>query len=70
MSTKAMTMRLSDEKAKELETVARADDVPISEAVRTAIDEHIERRRADKEFQGRLKKILTEDREVFERLGA
>lgn len=67
-TTKAMTLRLPDDKARELETVARADDVPVSEAVRVAIDEHIERRRKDKTFQARMKKILEEDREVFERL--
>jgi len=68
MSTKAMSLRLPEDKAAELAAVARADDVPVSEVVREAIDNHIEARRADKEFQKRLKKRLAEDREVLERL--
>lgn len=67
-ATKAMTLRLEEAKARELEAVARADEMPVSDAVRTAIEEHIERRRADKAFRARIKKILSEDREVFERL--
>jgi predicted DNA-binding protein len=68
MATKAMSLRLSDEKAAELAAVARTDDVPVSEAVREAIDKHIASRRADKDFQRRLKRRLEEDREVLERL--
>lgn len=69
MPTKAMTLRLAEEKAQELEAVARADEMPVSDAVRAAIEGHIERRRSDKVFQDRLQRILDEDREVFERLG-
>ncbi len=68
MATKAMSLRLSEDKAAELEAVARADEMPVSEAVREAIDKHIAERRADKEFQKRLKRRLEEDREVLERL--
>jgi len=66
--TKSFTMRLPEEKAVELEAVARADNMPVSEAVRSAIDAHIETRRQDTEFQARLKRRLQEDREVLERL--
>ena len=68
MSTKAMSLRLPEDKAAELAAVARTDDMPISEAVRVAIDNHIAARRADKGFQERLKKRIEEDREVLERL--
>lgn len=68
MATKAMSLRLSEEKAAELAAIARTDDVPISEALREAIDSHIAARRADKDFQKRLKKRLEQDREVLERL--
>lgn len=68
MSTKAMSLRLPEDKAAELAAVARADKMAISEAVRVAIDNHIAARRADKDFQKRLKKRLEEDREVLERL--
>lgn len=68
MPRKAMSLRLSDEMAAELAAVARAEDVPISEVVREAIERHIAVRRADKDFKARLKKRLEEDREVLERL--
>ena len=68
MRRKAMSLRLPEEQAASLAAVARADDVPISEAVRAAIARHIEKRRADPQFQKLLKKQLEEDREVLERL--
>ncbi|HEY1853223.1 MAG TPA: ribbon-helix-helix protein, CopG family [Solirubrobacterales bacterium] len=68
MPTKAMSLRLPAEQAAELEAVARADEMPVSEAVREAIDAYIAARRADKDFQKRLKQRLDEDREVLERL--
>ena len=68
MPTKAMSLRLPEDKAAELAAIARTDEMPISEAVRVAIDNHIASRRADKDFQKRLKKRLEEDREVLERL--
>lgn len=66
--TKAMTLRLPAKQAKELETVAKIDDVPVSEAVRTAIESHIEARRQDDEFRERLRRTLEEQRDVLERL--
>lgn len=68
MSTKVTSLRLPDYMAAELAAVARTDDMPVSEAVREAIEKHIAERRADKNFQDRLKKRLKEDREVLERL--
>lgn len=68
MATKAMSLRLPADQAAELEAVARADEMPVSEAVREAIESHISARRADKDFQKRLKRRLEEDREVLERL--
>ena len=63
-----MSLRLPRETAADLEAVARTDGVPVSEAVREAINDHIASRRADKDFQARLKQRLDEDREVLERL--
>lgn len=68
MSTKVTSLRLPDYMAAELAAVARTDDMPVSEAVREAIEKHIAERRADKDFQDRLKRRLKEDREVLERL--
>lgn len=66
--TKAFTMRIPEEKAAELEAVARADGVPVSEAVREAIDRHIDARRKDKDFQARLTKLIDDNQRVLDRL--
>lgn len=68
MANRAMSLRLPEPMAAELAAVARTDGMPISEAVREAIEKHIAERRADKEFQRRLKQRLQEDQEVLRRL--
>ncbi|MDQ2743643.1 MAG: ribbon-helix-helix protein, CopG family [Chloroflexota bacterium] len=68
MDRKAMTLRLSQEQAETLEAVAQADGVPVAEAVRVAIDEHIERRREDKTFQDRLRASLQRNQRILEKL--
>jgi hypothetical protein len=65
---KAMTLRLPADKARELDAVAEADGVSVSEAVRSAIDEHIEARRNDKDFRDRLRRSIEENQEILERL--
>jgi len=65
---KTMTLRLSDEQAGDLEAMARVDGVPVSEAVRVAIDERIKARRSDREFQARLRKLIAENQRALERL--
>ena len=52
---KAMTIRLSADQADELETVATVDNQPVSEVVRAAIAEHIEKRKKNQDFQDSLK---------------
>jgi len=66
--TKAMTLRLPAKQARELETVAQIDQVPVAEAVRSAIEAHIEARRRDEEFRARLRRTLEEQRDILERL--
>lgn len=65
---KTMTLRLSDELAADLEAMARVDDVPVSEAIRVAIDERIKGRRDDKQFQARLRRLMAENQRALERL--
>lgn len=67
---KSMTLRLDDETAAMLELVARADDQTITEAVRTAIDAHIEERRQDKGFKERLRRRHEEEKALYERLAS
>lgn len=68
MAVKAMSLRLPEEKAAELAAIARTDDMPVSEVVREAIDNHIATKRADRNFQKRLKQRLEEDQQVLKRL--
>lgn len=63
-----MSLRLPEDMAAELAAIARTDGVPISEAVREAIEQHIAARRASKDFQERLRKRLEKDRKELERL--
>jgi hypothetical protein len=65
---KTMTLRLDDERAAMLELVARADDTSLTEAVRDAIDRHIEERRKDEDFKERLRQRHEADRILYERL--
>ncbi|HEY6729854.1 MAG TPA: ribbon-helix-helix protein, CopG family [Solirubrobacterales bacterium] len=68
MATRATSLRLTEQMAAEISAVARADGIPVSEAVREAIEKHIAERRADKDFQKRLKRLLEEDQQVLKRL--
>jgi predicted transcriptional regulator len=55
---KAMTIRLSEEQADALETVAAVESMPVSEVIRAAIAEHIDSRKKDPAFQDSLKERL------------
>jgi len=66
---KVMTVRIDEELATELAAVARAEDVPVSEAVRAAFHQFIADRMADPEVRRRLLKRLEEEHEVLERMG-
>lgn len=66
--TKVTTVRLPAGQAAELEAIARVENVPISEAIRAAVSELIDRRRNDTEFMARLRRRIEEDREILEKL--
>ena len=70
MKPKAMTVRMDPEQAAELEAVAEVEGIPVAEAIRNAIAEHIESRRQDEEFQSRLRASLERNREILEKLAA
>lgn len=65
---KAMTLRLEAEQAEALELVAEVDGVSMSEAVRDAIESHIETRRADDGFQERLSASMARHQRILDRL--
>ena len=54
--------------AAELAATADADSMSISDAVRKAIDRHIEERRQDKDFRARVRQRMAENKEVLDRL--
>jgi predicted transcriptional regulator len=64
---KAMTIRLTEEQAEALETVATVEQRAISDVIRAAISEHIESRRKDPAFQEDLKARLARARRLLAR---
>ena len=65
---KAMTLRLPADQAETLEFIAEVDGVSTSEAVRAAIESHIETRRADDGFQARLAASMKRHQRILDRL--
>ena len=65
---KAMTLRLPVEQAEALELIAEVDGMSMSEAVRDAIESHIETRRADDAFQKRLAASMKRHQRILDRL--
>jgi len=63
-----MTLRLDDELGAALRIVAAVDDKGMTTIIRELVAEHIERRRADKEFIERLGVYQQEQNELYERL--
>lgn len=64
---KAMTIRLSAEQAEALETVANVEARPVSEVIRAAIDQHIDSRKKDPDFQDRLRNRIDTAKRLLER---
>jgi hypothetical protein len=64
----SMAQRLAQQQAEGLEVAARADAVPVLDAVRSAIDDHIEQRRHDEAFEARIRASMERNRSVLERL--
>ena len=62
---KAMTIRLSPEQAEALETVATIESRPVSEVIRAAIADHIDKRKKDSAFQDSLRDRLDRTRRLL-----
>lgn len=65
---KTMSLRLEDDQARAINALAMAEETSVSEVIRTAIDERIARRRADKDFQKRLKRAVERNQEALDLL--
>lgn len=68
MTFKVMTLRIDEQKAAELATVARTDELTVSDTVRDAIAKHIASRRTDPEFKKRVRELIEEDNKTMRRL--
>lgn len=68
MASRAISLRLPEQMAAELAAIARTKDVPISEVIREAIENHITALSTDKDFRLQLKAHLEEELVVLERL--
>jgi predicted transcriptional regulator len=66
--TRVTTIRLPEELADLLDVVARVDGVTASHAIRTAIAEYVDRRKADAVFRTRLADRIEADQKILERL--
>lgn len=65
---KAMTVRLDDDQAEELEKIAEIDGVSVAEAVRDAIAQHVKNRSADPEFRKRIRASIKKHQAILDRL--
>ena len=64
----AMTLRLTDEQAAALRATAEREGRSMHETVLRAVDEYVSKR--EQRRDALIKRILTEDREVLDRLGS
>jgi predicted transcriptional regulator len=63
-----MSLRMDDEQARALSALAMAEETSVSEVIREAISDRIEKRRADKDFQERLKRAVERNQEALDLL--
>ena len=68
IAMKTTSLRLEDDQARALDALALADEMSVSEVIREAINDRIEKRRADKNFQARLQRAVERNREALELL--
>jgi predicted DNA-binding protein len=66
--TKAMTLRLETEQHETLQTIAEVEGRPVSDVVRSAIDEMIDHARNDAEFQKRVEAAMERHQKLLEKL--
>lgn len=63
-----MSLRLDDDQARALNALAMADETSVSDVIREAIADRIEKRRNDTDFQARLKRAIERNQEALELL--
>jgi predicted transcriptional regulator len=63
-----MSLRLDDDQARALSAVAMAEETSVSDVIRKAIADRIEKVRRDKDFQVRLERAVERNREALDLL--
>ena len=66
--TKSMTLRIDEALAERVRTIAEVEDTTVSDVIRDALAEHVERRRRDPGFQTMLKRNLRRHEELLSML--
>jgi len=67
--TRHITVRLPDDLAADVESLARVEEKSLNETVKQSLAETVAQRRRDPEFKARVARMIKEDRELLERLG-
>lgn len=65
---KTLSLRLDAELADALDLVATTEGSPLSEVIRKALREHVEKRRSDTEFIARMEDTVARQADVLRRL--
>ena len=63
-----MTLRIDETLAERVRTIAEVEEATVSDVIRDALAEHVERRRSDPEFQAMLKRNLQRHEELLSML--
>ena len=65
---RSMTLRIDENLADRVRTIAEVEETTVSDVIRDALAEHVERRRRDPEFQAMLKRSLRRHEELLSML--
>ncbi|MYI55589.1 MAG: ribbon-helix-helix protein, CopG family [Acidimicrobiia bacterium] len=66
--TKNMTLRMDERLAEKVQTIAEVEGTTVSDVIRDALAEHVERRRRDPEFQAMLQRNLQRHKQLLNML--
>ena len=66
--TKNMTLRMDERLAEKARTIAAVEGTTVSDVIRDALAEHVERRRRDPEFQAKLQRNLQRHQQLLSML--
>ena len=62
---KSMTLRLDGELVDKMRTIAEVEETTVSDVIRDALADHVEKQRRDPEFQAMLKRNLQRHQELL-----